>query len=70
MSVKAYLPIVNIFIRSYLFEGIDPLPDDCPKSWFFKEDEMTLMTTGPCDDSNKMYSWNFEDGKGLKYVPG
>ena len=52
------------------FEGIDSIPNDCPRSWFFKEDEMTLMTTGPCKDSNKMFSWSFDDTAELKYIPG
>ena len=41
-------------------EGIAEIPDDCPRSYFFEETEMTLYTTGPCENSNKVYSWKIQ----------
>ena len=41
-------------------EGIAEIPDDCPRSYFFEDTEMTLYTTGPCENSNKVYSWKIQ----------
>ena len=40
--------------------------------YFLKESEMTLYTTGPCQFSNKIYSWKFQDPieSQFKYVEG
>ena len=42
-------------------QGIAEVSNDCPRSYFFEETEMTLYTTGPCENSNKVYSWKIQD---------
>ena len=61
--------MVFIFCSQFV-EGIEEFPEeDCPRSYFFMQNTMTLITTGPCQYSNKCYSWNFEDGQ-FKYMEG